>query len=59
MQGPKVITSRLESAVIDYCIVGGLASIAYSRPRLTLDADVPDEKSRRDGAIHLFFRFWL
>jgi hypothetical protein len=40
MQGPEVITSRLESAGIDYCIVGGLASIAYGRPRLTLDADL-------------------
>lgn len=40
MQGPEVITSRLEAAGIDYCIVGGLASIAYGRPRLTLDADL-------------------
>lgn len=40
MPGPEVITSRLESAGIDYCIVGGLASIAYGRPRLTLDADL-------------------
>ena len=40
MQGPEEITSRLERAGIDYCIVGGLASIAYGRPRLTLDADL-------------------
>lgn len=30
----------MERAGIDYCIVGGLASIAYGRPRLTLDADL-------------------
>jgi hypothetical protein len=40
MPGPEEITSRLEQAGIDYCIVGGLASIAYGRPRLTLDADL-------------------
>lgn len=40
MQGPEIITSRLEEAGIAYCIVGGLASIAYGRPRLTLDADL-------------------
>jgi hypothetical protein len=40
MPGPEEITSRLERAGIDYCIVGGLASIAYGRPRLTLDADL-------------------
>ncbi len=40
MQGPEIITRRLEDAGISYCIVGGLASIAYGRPRLTLDADL-------------------
>lgn len=40
MQGPEEITRRLEIAGIDYCIVGGLAAIAYGRPRLTLDADL-------------------
>ena len=40
MPGPEVITRRLEQVGIDYCIVGGLASIAYGRPRLTLDADL-------------------
>jgi len=40
MPGPEEITRRLEAAGIDYCIVGGLASIAYGRPRLTLDADL-------------------
>jgi len=40
MPGPEEITQRLETARIDYCIVGGLASIAYGRPRLTLDADL-------------------
>lgn len=40
MLGPEEITNRLEEAGIDYCIVGGLASIAYGRPRLTLDADL-------------------
>ena len=40
MPGPEEITRRLEKAGIDYCIVGGLASIAYGRPRLTLDADL-------------------
>jgi len=36
MQGPEEITNRLEGAGITYCVVGGLASIAYGRPRLTL-----------------------
>lgn len=40
MQGPEEITRRLEAAGIAYCIVGGLASIAYGRPRLTLDTDM-------------------
>lgn len=40
MLGPEEITHRLEQAGINYCIVGGLASIAYGRPRLTLDADL-------------------
>lgn len=40
MLGPEEITRRLEKNGIDYCIVGGLASIAYGRPRLTLDADL-------------------
>jgi len=40
MPGPEQITDRLEQAGITYCIVGGLASIAYGRPRLTLDADL-------------------
>ena len=40
MPGPEEITRRLENAGINYCIVGGLASIAYGRPRLTLDADL-------------------
>jgi hypothetical protein len=40
MPGPEEITRRLEQAGIDYWIVGGLASIAYGRPRLTLDADL-------------------
>lgn len=40
MLGPEEITCRLEKAGINYCIVGGLASIAYGRPRLTLDADM-------------------
>jgi len=40
MQEINLITQRLESAKIPYCIVGGLAAIAYGRPRLTLDADL-------------------
>ncbi len=40
MPGPEEITGRLEQAGITYCIVGGLASIAYGRPRLPLDADL-------------------
>jgi len=40
MPGPQEITGRLEQAGIAYCLVGGLACIAYGRPRLTLDADV-------------------
>jgi hypothetical protein len=40
MQGIKEIISRLEQAEIPYCLVGGLAAIAYGRPRLTLDADL-------------------
>lgn len=56
MPGPEEITSRLEKAGIDYCIVGGLASIAYGRPRLTLDADLvvainPDQVESFIGAF--------
>lgn len=40
MQEISLITSRLEACDISYCIVGGIASIAYGRPRLTLDADL-------------------
>lgn len=40
MQEIELITRRLESSGIPYCIVGGLAAIAYGRPRLTLDADL-------------------
>lgn len=40
MQELEEITRRLEKADITYCIVGGLASIAYGRPRLTLNADL-------------------
>lgn len=36
----NLITDRLEEAGIRYCLVGGLAAIAYGRPRLTLDADL-------------------
>ena len=36
----NIITERLEKIGISYCIVGGLAAIAYGRPRLTLDADI-------------------
>ena len=40
MQELSLLTTRLESADIRYCLVGGLAAIAYGRPRLTLDADL-------------------
>jgi hypothetical protein len=40
MQGLELITGRLESAGISYCLVGGLAAVAYGRPRLNLDADL-------------------
>ncbi len=40
MQGIREIVSRLEQAEILYCLVGGMAAIAYGRPRLTLDADL-------------------
>jgi len=40
MQELKLILDKLEAAEIPYCIVGGLAAIAYGRPRLTLDADL-------------------
>ena len=40
MQGIKEILSQLDWAEISYCLVGGLAAIAYGRPRLTLDADL-------------------
>jgi hypothetical protein len=36
----SLITDRFEGAGISYCIVGGMAAIAYGRPRLTLDADL-------------------
>jgi len=40
MQEINQITRKLESARIPYCFVGGLAAIAYGRPRLTLYADL-------------------
>ena len=40
MREIKEILSRLELAEFPYCLVGGLAAIAYGRPRLTLDADL-------------------
>jgi len=40
MQAISLILGKLEEARIPYCIVGGLAAIAYGRPRLTLDADL-------------------
>lgn len=40
MQEISLITGKLESAGIPYCLVGGLAAIAYGRPRLTLNADL-------------------
>lgn len=45
MQELNLITNRLESARIPYCIVGVLAAIAYGRPRLTLDADLVPNRS--------------
>lgn len=43
MPGPEEITSRLERAGIDYCIVGGLASIACGQPT--------EDGHRRSGQI--------
>ena len=40
MQELNLLTIPLEAAAIRYCLVGGLAAIAYGRPRLTLDADI-------------------
>lgn len=40
MQEIRLILEKFEQAEIPYCIVGGLAAIAYGRPRLTLDADL-------------------
>jgi len=40
MQEINLILGKLEESRIPYCIVGGLAAIAYGRPRLTLDADL-------------------
>ena len=40
MQELSFLTEPLEAAGICYCLVGGLAAIAYGRPRLTLDADI-------------------
>ncbi len=40
MQELSLLTARLDAAGIRYCLVGGLAAIAYGRPRLTLDADL-------------------
>ena len=56
MPGPEQITGRLEQAGIAYCIVGGLASIAYGRPRLTLDADlvVSIEPAQVDALVAAF-----
>ena len=40
MREIKEILSCLELVEFPYCLVGGLAAIAYGRPRLTLDADL-------------------
>ena len=56
MPGPEEITKRLESAGINYCIVGGLAAIAYGRPRLTLDADLVLALQVHQVGKLLFFR---
>ena len=40
MRELSLLTERFENAGIRYCLVGGLAAIAYGRPRLTLDADL-------------------
>jgi len=48
MQEIDLITRRLDEAGIVYCLVGGLAAIAYGRPRLTLDADLVLALSPRD-----------
>ena len=40
MREINLIIGKLEEVRIPYCIVGGLAAIAYGRPRLTLDADL-------------------
>ena len=40
MQELSFLIKPLEAAGIRYCLVGGLAAIAYGRPRLTLDADI-------------------
>jgi hypothetical protein len=40
MREIKEILARLELAEFSYCLVGGMAAIAYGRPRLTLDADL-------------------
>lgn len=48
MRELNLITERLEEAGICYCLVGGLAAIAYGRPRLTLDADLVIALSSKD-----------
>jgi len=40
MQEFKDFFHRLEASKLPYCVVGGLASILYGTPRLTLDADL-------------------
>lgn len=56
MQGLEIITARLDSAAVAYCLVGGLAAVAYGRPRLTLDADLvlSLEPGREDALIRAF-----
>lgn len=56
MLGLEIITGRLDGAGIVYCLVGGLAAIAYGRPRLTLDADliVSLEPGQEDVLLQAF-----
>lgn len=56
MQGLEIITGRLDAAAIPYCLVGGLAAVAYGRPRLTLDADlVLSLQAGREGVLRRAF----
>jgi hypothetical protein len=59
MQDPSLISlfvGPLNRAKLEYMVTGGLASVIYGHPRLTLDIDVVVRL--KEGDAHLFAALW-